>query len=67
MISGLEHLFYEDRVRISSEWNLFSLEKRRLQRDFIAALYLQDTYRKAGEGLLSGRAVTRKGVAISLN
>lgn len=64
MISGLEHLFYEDRVR---EWNFFSLEKRRLQRDFIADLYLQNTYGKAGEGLLSGRAVTRKGVVISLN
>ncbi|KFV14541.1 hypothetical protein N340_08661, partial [Tauraco erythrolophus] len=51
MIRGLEHLCYEDRLR---ELGLFSLEKRRLWGDIIAAFqYLKGAYRKAGEGLFT--------------
>jgi len=51
MARGLEHLCCEDRLR---ELGLFSLEKRRLRDDFIAAFqYLKGAYRKDGEGLFT--------------
>ncbi|GAB0178286.1 hypothetical protein GRJ2_000293900 [Grus japonensis] len=51
MIRGLEHLSYEDRLR---ELGLFSLKKRRLWGDLIAAFqYLKGAYKKSGEGLFT--------------
>ncbi|GAB0184532.1 hypothetical protein GRJ2_000918500 [Grus japonensis] len=51
MIRGLEHLSCEDRPR---ELGLFSLEKRRLWEDLIAAFqYLKGAYKKSGEGLFT--------------
>ncbi|KFQ48706.1 hypothetical protein N334_11532, partial [Pelecanus crispus] len=51
MIRGLKHPSYEDRLR---ELVLFSLEKKRLRGDFIAASqYLKGAYRKDGDNLFS--------------
>ncbi|GAB0188409.1 hypothetical protein GRJ2_001306200 [Grus japonensis] len=60
LIRGLEHLSYEDRLR---EMGLFSLEKRRLWGDLIAAFqYLKGPTGKMVRDCLSGSVLTGQGV-----
>jgi len=59
MIRGLEHLSYEERLR---ELGLFSLEKRSLQGDLIAAFgSLKGAYRKDGDNLFRNACCDRTG------
>jgi len=57
MIRGVEHLFYEEKLR---ELRLFSLEKRRLLGDLLVAFqYLKGACKKKGTEFLIGPVVMR--------
>ena len=59
MIRGLEHLFYDERLR---ELGLFSLAKRRLQEDFTVAFqYLKGAYQQEGKQLFTIVDIDRTG------
>jgi len=57
MIQGLEHLSYEERL---SKLGVFSLEKRRLRGDLVAAFqYLKGAYRKNRENIFTRASCDR--------
>ena len=62
VVTELEQLSYEERLR---ELELFSLEKRRLWEDLIAAFqYLKQAYKKDRDRLFSRACCDRTGVMV---